>query len=763
MIRINKINIREFDRIKDFAVELEPGKTTLIYGGNESGKTQILDAILDALFSVKELRKHFDGMGRYIELKTGDGKTDEVEELLEYGENIFDGEVELDVDNKIMTFPQNEPLDKTLSIPLIFARNIFAVRDGELNFKSRGNWWSAVKSRLSDSAGDYSEISDKIMDMAGLAPDGKWLETPERDLAAHYENLNKKLVDLKAAKVDSKKLVDLKCKQNELNNKIKRLQNRVELQKGAKKKHILSTAMELLEKYGETQEQTEHLEKFNADNLKIWRNTETEIAKARQIIDLSTKHKDKFAKLADKHLADIEAWTKTIDEWEKLDKDVVPALESKLAVYKQKGSKLQRGSTGGAMAFVWMTLCAVSSIAMTFISYAFNPVFYPVAGVLFVALGFTVKMWWSSKGVGVDLITLEREIKQIFRRLEDGDNDLSFMNNWLLEKRGDYKEKKDAVRLTKEKELPDLENITTELSSSIRTLKNKLKKLEGFTEALESSSGCSSWEELQEKFNKKEALNLNLKMLEEQINQLLNTRDQDEWEDKLTELRPFASIEQEWDEKSDAKLENKIADLTKQAEAVTSTMVEARINIAKLGCRSLEDIWLSEDDIRSELSKLDIDREAAMVAFELLEKASHEHDKLVNNIISNGDGSAASMFSSITGGKYKNVYLLKDTIYADTAEGNTIAIDNLSAGAGAQLFFALRINLAQCLLDKNTAFLLLDEPLLHCDADRRKEMMNILRDIAGKGWQLICFTMDETTLNIFKDNFKDELKVHKLI
>ena len=775
MINIKKINIKQFGNVKNFELELGNNGATIIFGGNDSGKTTIMDAILTALFSAERMKADFESIDKYA-YNTGDivNPNQPVEQALppvssRVGSrikegNFLDGTVEIEVDNLLMVFPQKEPLDKIISIPSIYARNIFVVREGELNLNNPTKWWSSVKGGLSGSSADYTAISDNIRNVTGLGPDGEWINQADRSQADHHEKLETTLKELKTAKDDARELNQLSRQRNKIAVKLKTCEKNQGEQRIARKAFLYSEGLKLVNQYNDVQKKAITLEKYNRDKLKIWRNTEIEILNARQIIELAVKHKDGFADLINKNVKDLEEWKEKVASWEKLEKENIPALEIKIADYKQKETKQQRGSVSSNMTPVWMVLCAIFCISVTYVSAVINPVFFPVAGILFVALIVSAKMWWSSRNVGSQLEIRGRAIKDVFKQITYEEKNVNEINDWLVENRNLCQGLKKKITKTNEDEMPEIEDTTKEISLSINALDGKLQKLCNFTNALKISTGCSSWEDLQEKCNEKETHQVSRDMLSNKINRLFGTKFEEEWEETLYELKPFETTKFEWNENVAGKLDKLVETFNTQTKELDGRLEAARIEINKLGCKTQEDIWRKEDEIRAELSTLNRGREAALIAAEIIKKVSQEQDQVVNKIIADSDmdDSATNLFSAITGKQYKKVFLEENNIYANTIGGNSIPINHLSSGARAQLYFALRINLAQSLLKEKTAFLLLDDPFLTCDTNRTKEMISILQEISKKGWQLIYFTISEDVVKMFEDCFKEDLTICRL-
>lgn len=81
--------------------------------------------------------------------------------------------------------------------------------------------------------------------------------------------------------------------------------------------------------------------------------------------------------------------------------------------------------------------------------------------------------------------------------------------------------------------------------------------------------------------------------------------------------------------------------------------------------------------------------------------------------------------------------------------------NKLSDGARKQLLFALRVSFLQRVLGEEKAFLVLDDPFLTFDDEGRKERaVRWLADLIGQGWQVLYFTADITTRELFAEHLQ---------
>jgi exonuclease SbcC len=86
-----------------------------------------------------------------------------------------------------------------------------------------------------------------------------------------------------------------------------------------------------------------------------------------------------------------------------------------------------------------------------------------------------------------------------------------------------------------------------------------------------------------------------------------------------------------------------------------------------------------------------------------------------------------------------------------TAEGKTMPVELLSAGTTSGAALALRLALAAYLLQDVRGFMIMDDPLVHLDPDRRKEAAALIADFATEK-QIIIATCDPQTAALLGGN-----------
>jgi exonuclease SbcC len=90
---------------------------------------------------------------------------------------------------------------------------------------------------------------------------------------------------------------------------------------------------------------------------------------------------------------------------------------------------------------------------------------------------------------------------------------------------------------------------------------------------------------------------------------------------------------------------------------------------------------------------------------------------------------------------------IKASLSAYDNYGREYAVDMLSGGEKISIALALRLAIAKSLMD-SLGFIILDEPTVHLDEERRKELMNVIRGALDVVPQIIVVTHDDEILEI---------------
>jgi uncharacterized protein YhaN len=113
-------------------------------------------------------------------------------------------------------------------------------------------------------------------------------------------------------------------------------------------------------------------------------------------------------------------------------------------------------------------------------------------------------------------------------------------------------------------------------------------------------------------------------------------------------------------------------------------------------------------------------------------------------------------------GRYKSLNLDGDRLMVSDPF-NTFSLSELSSGAHEQVLLALRIGFSTRLMNRDPAFLILDDAFQYSDWERRKRLVDTVAALAEGGWQIIYFTMDDNIGELFDEAGKQFGEAYKFV
>jgi len=200
-------------------------------------------------------------------------------------------------------------------------------------------------------------------------------------------------------------------------------------------------------------------------------------------------------------------------------------------------------------------------------------------------------------------------------------------------------------------------------------------------------------------------------------------------------------------------LENLVNDKSNQLKELEKENLDYKGEIANITGLSIKDDWntlidqlyAKQNEILNQLKHQESFIIAGILVHQAISELLRAEDEHIQNSINSPNFS--DLLFKITG-KYKNLTIDDDgkiLISSDTAE---YRLQDLSTGTKEQVLFALRVTLAEKILD-DKAFFILDDAFQHSDYDRRPRLIDQLFTLADDGWQIIYLTMDDNIKDIF--------------
>jgi len=211
----------------------------------------------------------------------------------------------------------------------------------------------------------------------------------------------------------------------------------------------------------------------------------------------------------------------------------------------------------------------------------------------------------------------------------------------------------------------------------------------------------------------------------------------------------------EYDHKVLSSLKEEISDLKVREREIDTSLKEGsrklhsiEVKAKELGvldesppCRTTHELDNVAVLIKDYINRIKRDQRTAQNAIRFFEKIDAEEKTRVSDLFG-PDSSVTSHMRAITGGRYTEARydLNKNAIYLVDDGNERVPVWALSGGAYDQLYLSVRLSLAERLLADEKGFLLLDDPFVKADKERLDKMLNILKRLAGEGWQIIYFS-----------------------
>jgi uncharacterized protein YhaN len=160
----------------------------------------------------------------------------------------------------------------------------------------------------------------------------------------------------------------------------------------------------------------------------------------------------------------------------------------------------------------------------------------------------------------------------------------------------------------------------------------------------------------------------------------------------------------------------------------------------------MENLRIKEKEKKEELKSIKSRIVAGIVVHNLIE----EYKKQENQKIREGLSSETVTKPLLDITKRYNALSIEDNALTVSDSFGDYDLKDLSTGAREQIMLALRIGFSSKLLKKDALFLIMDDTFQHSDWNKREILVNKLAEIAGMGWQIIYFTMDNHIRDLFQ-------------
>lgn len=748
-MRIKEFEIFKYGPLKNSG-SFVLGGLNLIFGRNEEGKTLLIDALIKLLF--KSVPKN----------KTVGKEVNRVDEEPE-GRLVLEDKVGGNV----------KFLDELVSAEA--ARNIFIIRNSDLFLVEEASFYQEITERLTGiEIGRAEKIRSKLADNANLSPTGRW----KQRTGAYVEDLQKRIARVTQFLNDAKekKYEELETEQLKLKNEIAELEDAAQALERAQKTQKYAKVNDIYQEYQKTKEDLKKFEDYTDAEFDELSSAEQKLRMLNDEIDGLKSEIAEFKELMaalEKDAAAASSERLALSAKQN-DVDFLKNTIEKIKERPVSGAAKKALAFGGLLMllfsgyFFYMASKLYDKSAATFLSFVIVGLVLLAAFIysLFAVISYETKvkriiLKLNSLGFnGGTVAELLSELAGYYDRLSGAErianetNDkfnaaksaLEQMQKSLQSKKTDAYAAETAA--SKIKNLRNADN-AAEYKGILKTKREKqayLKELKNSAGILLGYSDSASFSEEQwrvrlSEFDFSSEKNANVEFSQEELNKIKN---------KLSVLRDRRNVItgdfQAYKEKLGA-----FADMPAFLENAGNHLNPAFFEYDFSGFKvnsiaDLDEIKKQMDFLADALEKQKTGAEAALT---IIDKMRDDKSRSVEELFG-AESNVSNYFREITEGKYDAVRYdsAANKIFVETADGVELGSEKLSAGTVDQLYFCIRLELAEKLFGE-PGFFILDDPFLKSDNSRLKKQVELLRRLAEKKWQIIYFSAKDEV----KDNF----------
>lgn len=728
-MKVKKISITEAPPLQSF--KMDPKQFNLIYGGNDHGKTLLLDVLTYLIFGFAESRINpSEVKGRVLVEENGKLKE------LTGEENIFE---------------EHYGLSKEA------INNIFRCRAGDLEIgkRERSNLWRFTQERLSD----YSNINQIIGDAKTLThhyPKMKgWAKQKQEERKKNKDIIKKIGKILKSTAYEDTKQYHRNERELE---KLKRIEAKKIYESVVEGlKNLEEKRKEIEEKcglIGDVERTTSQLAKFRE---KI-RGLKDRIEELSNEIDEKKKEKEKLTRAREGGLRKERKYSEFdylgLRDQVKETREIEERVEEKTILEKYR----------------WL---GPTSFVIGFLSITLGLIFAPpvaILGALLTIPSYGLVQEKRKRKQTRELNSWLRRFRIILSKFSNkkqkltSTEDVQRSLDEINRKKGEARE---AIQTNKTR-LDELEKTKNDLKRDLEEKKRKRKDTIREQTGFLRENGCEKISELKEKIRTKKILGNEISSIKSGIISLLREKNEEKWEDKLKELKKkFVGDEEKkypklYKTKPD-NLRKRIQSIEKAQDGLSKKVKQYEKEIYRQDVESLDELPEKMENARKELKDLEITFRAGEITIGILEEMLDSQSDFLSSIFTEGPNSISSRFKKFSNGLYAKTLLEGEDIRIQTRRGKILDASVLGSSATDALYLLIRTSLAAKIIGKK-AFFFFDEPFAEMDPkDRRKEGVKTLKKLFNNGWQIFFFTFDDFVLKRVREEIPpDHLEIKRL-
>jgi len=736
-MRIMHIDLRRYFALRN--IRFSPHLFTVVYGDNDTGKTMLLDAILDALFGIRSRRERrfFPGFNRYDLNEQQD-----VEVTVEWTH----GTVQVNGSNPLQSVAGLGVIESFLTL-----RNLLVVRESDIRFgpdKEEHRWWAFVRRSLSGLSGGIERVIAEVARATGLTAKGRWISKEKKE---EYERLQRRLFEVSAAAEEVAALEAVSKELTRLQSERKKMQEELSRVERLKKKAQRERLQSELDAYRRVREELVALGAVDEELLVKWEELESAISRQQEALkNLRTRIEEVVTEVRSKEEQAAELMRKAA-EWERHEVSLLPGVEKLLGEIRALHRTRRRHEWVRGVGKAVMVCGAAAMV---------------VGGVL-IGLGLSVLAGFGMVALGggalamgvMAAMALSKIAKLMMKKKEEllslvgtvgvGVSDTEEVERWVEAGRREAAESRAKAELLLVEARGGRAKLE-ELNAKSEEIEREMAAMQQKVSAMREEAGVGTISELRARLERKRALEAELSARRKALTELSGSDKEEDWLKLLVELEPFAKEEGEYSVEEEETLRERLKALNELEEELRRKGRAAEAQLASVGVMTPADMLVESQRLRTRLEQIEKERQTALLAMELLQRLRRTQGEALGFLLQHV-GDASSLFRKMTGNRYSRLLYRDGLLLAETADEVVLPFEHLSSGARSLAFFAIRLALIKQIFS-TPAFLLLDDPFLFCDHKRLRIVLDVLHQMVSEGWQVIYFTHDERVLEWSSQN-----------
>ena len=309
-------------------------------------------------------------------------------------------------------------------------------------------------------------------------------------------------------------------------------------------------------------------------------------------------------------------------------------------------------------------------------------------------------------------------------------------------------------------------NKLKEIEESIKEIDNRIKNFEEEKNKIFKKTGVNSIREYKKLWERKFILERDKKNLEKNLEGKFVLPEQNT--DRIDEIQKEIGLLSErkfekYNEEEFIELDEKVKSIHEKLKKINENIVriETEINLLQEKLNESEtEIIKKIDEIDNKIERTRELKNLLIDFYKILKEIEEETELFLRNVI---EEAGSKWFSRLTGNEYKKVEISKwKDFYIVLKNNEKKKITWLSKGAQDQLYFSLRLALAQRVLGEEAKFfLILDDPFITFDNYRINEALKILEEIS-KQHQIILASKDEYLKSLIEKKGGQIIEIERL-